>query len=234
MKKLPWSWIVTFMWVGIVIAVPFFCSGIEKPSKLNEWGDYLAGAFSPLAFFWLIMGYLQQGKELQQNTKALELQAQELQNSVTEQRKQNEAYEKELIARRIQSKPILNIKNASYRYEIRYDEYGNEYFEGTEFSLEIVNYGQLAIDIKILINNTTEQEYYKLESNDSLGIGFQYSYNVEKYIFDSSVKELCLDLKLEYCDSSGYPYCSKFQLTTNDFVDGAVGIDYRLEVKALN
>lgn len=96
MKKLPWSWIVTFMWVGIVIAVPFFCSGIEKPSKLNEWGDYLAGAFSPLAFFWLIMGYLQQGKELQQNTKALELQAQELQNSVKQQEAQVHLLQKQL------------------------------------------------------------------------------------------------------------------------------------------
>lgn len=84
MKKLPW--IITVIWVGIVIVVPFCCARDKLPSHLNEWGDYLAGAFSPLAFFWLIMGYLQQGKELQQNTKALELQAQELQNSVAEQR----------------------------------------------------------------------------------------------------------------------------------------------------
>lgn len=81
-------WIVTVIWTVAVIGFPF--SGIlsvEHPNHLNEWGDYLAGAFSPLAFLWLIMGYKQQGEELKQNTDALRLQAQELQNSVAEQKK---------------------------------------------------------------------------------------------------------------------------------------------------
>lgn len=38
---------------------------------LNELGDFLAGVFGPLAIFWLILGFLQQGKELQQSTQAL-------------------------------------------------------------------------------------------------------------------------------------------------------------------
>ncbi|WP_313218005.1 hypothetical protein [Stenotrophomonas sp.] len=54
--------------------------------KPNELGDFLAGSLGPLAFFWLICGYLQQGIELKQNTRALELQVQELQNSVDQQR----------------------------------------------------------------------------------------------------------------------------------------------------
>ncbi len=53
---------------------------------LNEVGDFLAGVFGPLAIFWLILGFLQQGKELQQSTQALELQAKELNNSVQQQR----------------------------------------------------------------------------------------------------------------------------------------------------
>jgi len=53
---------------------------------LNEVGDFLAGVFGPLALFWLILGFLQQGKELQQNTQALELQAEELRNSVQQQK----------------------------------------------------------------------------------------------------------------------------------------------------
>ena len=32
--------------------------------ELNEVGDYLAGAFAPLAFLWLVVGYLQQSAEL--------------------------------------------------------------------------------------------------------------------------------------------------------------------------
>lgn len=54
--------------------------------KPNELGDFLAGTFGPLAFFWLICGYLQQGVELKQNTEALRLQVEELRNSVEHQR----------------------------------------------------------------------------------------------------------------------------------------------------
>lgn len=45
---------------------------------LNEVGDFLAGVFGPVAFLWLVLGFLQQGEELRQNTKALELQGNEL------------------------------------------------------------------------------------------------------------------------------------------------------------
>lgn len=52
----------------------------------NEVGDALAGAASPLAFLWLVLGYLQQGEELRQNTQALNLQVKELQASVDQQK----------------------------------------------------------------------------------------------------------------------------------------------------
>lgn len=52
----------------------------------NEWGDFFAGVFSPLAFLWLVLGYLQQGEELKLSTRALLLQAEELKNSVQQQR----------------------------------------------------------------------------------------------------------------------------------------------------
>lgn len=45
---------------------------------LNEIGDFFAGAFGPVAFLWLVLGYLQQGDGLRLSTKALELQADEL------------------------------------------------------------------------------------------------------------------------------------------------------------
>lgn len=53
--------------------------------QLNELGDFLAGAFGPVAFLWLVLGFLQQGEELRQGTKALLLQAEELKNSVAQQ-----------------------------------------------------------------------------------------------------------------------------------------------------
>lgn len=47
----------------------------------NEVGDFLAGAFSPLAFAWLVLGFIQQGIELRQNSAALILQAEELKSA---------------------------------------------------------------------------------------------------------------------------------------------------------
>lgn len=52
--------------------------------SLNSWGDFCAGFVAPLAFFWLVLGYIQQGEELRLNTAALLAQQQELQNQVRE------------------------------------------------------------------------------------------------------------------------------------------------------
>ncbi|WP_337058252.1 hypothetical protein [Pseudomonas sp. USHLN015] len=53
---------------------------------LNAVGDFFAGIFGPLAILWLVLGFFQQGVELRQNNEALKLQAEELRNSVEQQR----------------------------------------------------------------------------------------------------------------------------------------------------
>lgn len=52
----------------------------------NEFADFLAGVFAPLAFLWLVLGFRQQGDELQNSARALWLQGEELRNSVEQQR----------------------------------------------------------------------------------------------------------------------------------------------------
>jgi hypothetical protein len=54
-------------------------------TPLNELGDFLTGVFGPIAVFWLIIGYFQQGSELKLSVRALELQAEELKRSVEQQ-----------------------------------------------------------------------------------------------------------------------------------------------------
>ena len=44
-------------------------------------GNFLEGAFAPLAFLWLVIGYFLQQKELEQNTEALRAQATEIQRT---------------------------------------------------------------------------------------------------------------------------------------------------------
>ena len=87
-------------WYGLLVSVLYFVMlgaviyfmELGVMTSWNEFGDFLAGAFSPVAFFWLVLGYLQQQKELQQNTKALELQALELKNSVDQYREMVSAF----------------------------------------------------------------------------------------------------------------------------------------------
>ncbi|MGX5700381.1 hypothetical protein ACWKWF_12365 [Acinetobacter kookii] len=77
---------VTLVWF---LAITIFCIlenfGFEQ-NNLNSLGDFLAGIFAPVAFFWLILGYVQQGKQLDQNTKALEQQERALQLQIDEMR----------------------------------------------------------------------------------------------------------------------------------------------------
>jgi len=76
---------VTVAYVVALTIYAYLQRGPVLDMTPNEFGDALAGAASPLAFLWLVLGYLQQGDELRQNTDALRLQAVELKNSVEQQ-----------------------------------------------------------------------------------------------------------------------------------------------------
>lgn len=78
--------VVSLLWIGgTLLYVP--TTETSSPlrlgfgSDLNEMGDYLAGAFAPVAFLWLILGYMQQGHELRNSIT-------EMQNSLDEQKEQ--------------------------------------------------------------------------------------------------------------------------------------------------
>ena len=74
------SWAITIGWL---IFIYFKIHNGVLPKDLNEFGNFIAGAFAPLAFFWLVRGFYQQGKGLEQNSEALRMQAVELQKTST-------------------------------------------------------------------------------------------------------------------------------------------------------
>ncbi|WP_223452738.1 MULTISPECIES: hypothetical protein [unclassified Pseudomonas] len=77
--------VVTAVYLVALAAVASSRAGTLMIMPLNEVGDFLSGAFGPVAFLWLVLGFLQQGDELRQGTEALKLQAAELRNSVEQQ-----------------------------------------------------------------------------------------------------------------------------------------------------
>lgn len=72
---------VLLSFIYFLLLIEFFGVNLADIQDLepNELGDFLAGSFSPLAFLFLILGYLQNNKNLGQNTEALTQQAKALQ-----------------------------------------------------------------------------------------------------------------------------------------------------------
>jgi len=88
-KQLDWRiWLglgLTFSWLLaalIYISVMGWALFLNLPP--DQIGSFLEGAFAPLAFLWLVIGFFLQHKELQQNTAALQAQFREIERS-TEQ-----------------------------------------------------------------------------------------------------------------------------------------------------
>lgn len=85
-KKLEfWGVVGTVAYLLIIVMTVAFKFSSFVALELNELGDFLAGAFGPVAFLWLVLGFLQQGRELKLSSEALQLQAKELKNSVEQQ-----------------------------------------------------------------------------------------------------------------------------------------------------
>ncbi len=78
--------VLTTIWLSLAGLIFYVSNGKAVEMKPNEWGDFFAGTSAPIAFLWLVIGYLQQGEELRMSTEALKLQAEELRNSVQQQR----------------------------------------------------------------------------------------------------------------------------------------------------
>jgi len=114
-------WILTIMWLFVWTMFPFIIYIINgasfsfKDIDFNEVGDYLAGVAAPVAFFWLVYGYYQQGKELKLNNKTLSLQYEELRHSVSAQQDQAASMKEQLsIVVREKFYPKFKIKKFNY------------------------------------------------------------------------------------------------------------------------
>lgn len=101
-KKLEfWGILGTVVYLIIITGTVAFKFEKFLALELNELGDFLAGAFGPIAFLWLVLGFLQQGRELKLSSEALQLQAEELKNSVVQQTKMADAAMQQIESQRI-------------------------------------------------------------------------------------------------------------------------------------
>lgn len=143
---------LTLLYFGVTIFIILNSRAEFGGMKPNEWGDLLAGVFSPLAFLWLVIGYFQQGEELRHSANALWIQSEELRHSVEEQRdlvnvtREQLIWEKEKIeieqaAMQRRAVPVINARPG-----------GNMTSSGVwQRDVQISNYGPPCTMVKISV-----------------------------------------------------------------------------------
>lgn len=74
MTKLAWFGVIlTTIYVGAILYLMNANWDAFRILEPNAWGDFMAGSFGPLAIFWLVLGFFQQGQELRLQVKELAL-----------------------------------------------------------------------------------------------------------------------------------------------------------------
>lgn len=121
---------------------------------LNEVGDFLAGAFGPLAILWLVLGFFQQGLELRQNNEALRLQAAELKNSV-EQQKEMVAVTKEQVSAELEQLRVERERRAAALEPVfAFRDAGGHQQNGEYvFTVHVTNAGNKITELSVTVDS---------------------------------------------------------------------------------
>lgn len=148
---------VTICWIVACGFLIYWKRGSLVEMKLNEFGDFAAGAFAPLAFLWLVLGYLQQGEDLRLNREALLLQAKELANSVKQQQALVEVSHKQVDATREATEYEMNMRDREAEPEIRVLNGGSSNSDlHFKYSFRLENAGATVTDVKVFFAHGSE------------------------------------------------------------------------------
>lgn len=156
-KSLFWGVGISVTWLIIIILFWYF-GDLDSPKSLNELGDFLAGIVAPIAFLWLILGYVQQGKQLEQNTKALEQQEKAL-NLQSNEMKEIVQQQKELAEIQIEQ---LKMTKKEFR-PFLYLSAGRCNLSREKYELLREDFEKESIDLKFLIKNEGRGEAKNIE-----------------------------------------------------------------------
>ena len=184
----------TVVWIIIVVIVLYFHRFELDKTNLEGWGNFLAGFISPVAIFWLILGYLQQQEELKINTNALKLQQEELRKQVEETQtlvKLTEAQSKATIDLALAEKQRLR---EEYLKRQPLFKYTDGQVNARSFIMNFRNIGGLA---RQLIIETIENVQTKIQPFDSIPP------NATGMIQIVWFKEMPSLLSIKYVDETG-------------------------------
>lgn len=203
--------ILTGLYLLFVLGSAFFAAEKMVAMAPNEWGDFLAGVFGPMALLWVVMGFLQQGVELRYSRNALLLQARELKESVEAQKSMSEAaWEsvkiEENSIRNLESEKASSIKPVFMIGKIVGSDI--EWKNITEVSLYLINLGKDAFNLEIdLLGDgslMSTRSFFKFSSEQQTNVAIRLR---QDWRDDQSCR-----LHLKYNDIRGNPLMHEFEL----------------------
>lgn len=177
MSRVKLGFILSLLWIIFAIYLILEKWDLAQALSLNEWGDFLAGFSAPLAFFWLVIGYFQQGEELKQNTEALkqqeaalQLQVKELKRSVEQQKELVEAQkqdvkfamessEREHLREKARSQPIFKAHGGGVKARNGRQEH----------QLKIINKGETIKRVSFSIDHSFKSHEFRAPEIDCWG-----------------------------------------------------------------
>ena len=217
MSKLGWFGVVAT--VVYLFSIAFVLSeklGELGSLELNNFGDFLAGAFGPLAIFWLVLGFFQQGEELRNSIKSLDLQTRELKESVMQQKElariskeQFQLQEKEFntaiqrLGESIQPKFIVSYRGHGESTASVWDEPKDV---PLRHQLAFANVGGTACEVEMWLG------YGLLEPEDGPIVVWPQFEIHNRYVelFASDTHGDTIQLVLNYKDATGNQYTAEF------------------------
>jgi hypothetical protein len=166
---------------------------------LNEIGDFLAGVFGPIAFLWLVIGYLMQNRELRNQLieykENLNLTKRSL--NITEK---NKAYIEN--RERNYRQPLFKIKVNKILNGIDFNHGDNN-----RYFIDIYNFGETVMNVQIfdpeILKNFKRESVF--EANSTLSVEIPLNKNYVK--FDEKLlkekESIMLNIKIAFLDKSG-------------------------------
>ena len=154
-RRYFWGVVVSLLWLVAAATLLWFKRSELAAMSPNAWGDFFAGCFAPLAFLWLVLGYLQQGEELRLSTEALQLQADELKNSVEQQRALVEVSRQQVESEREKFKDERQRQLALARPNIIVESSGGT-FRGdgqSTYPIMVSNAGNIAVNLFVTLKH---------------------------------------------------------------------------------
>lgn len=211
MKTFITGVIITFIYF-LMISLFIWDQDLKNIASLNEFGDFLAGVFSPVAFLWLVLGFLQQQKELQQNTEALQLQAEELKNSVEQYKEMVSVSKQQLKNDAIRSLDEKMQREQEVKPDLYMSDLGWTTRSGNvcELSWEIKSDGREARNITLEFKPAIgEYDKFSFRNNNSSAIRLP----LNKVRLDDAPEEFTV--LLSYESILGYGYVSEYSYSKN-------------------